>query len=138
MQYEFLVLSRSHDMRVSDRLNAVGSCGVSFPQARPDIAVFMLRDGVSTVDAATGVHEHSNPSYLGLSNDHGMFPALFAVVFLYALAAPPGQPLPGSPLLVLRMASGAALQIQIWLQGRRGGMVSRGWVVAEGSWTCLR
>jgi len=103
MQRAIHAFSRSHDKRVSDRLNAVGSCGLSFPQARPDIAVSMLRDGVSTVDAATGVHEHSNPSYLGLLNDHGMFPALFAMVFFDALAAP-GRPASESRILVLRMA----------------------------------
>ncbi|THX33060.1 hypothetical protein D6D10_07943 [Aureobasidium pullulans] len=56
-------------------------------------AVSMLRDGISTIDGVASVNEYSNPSYLGLPNDHGMFPALFAVVFLYALAAPPRQPL---------------------------------------------
>lgn len=89
--------------RVSDKLNAVGSCGVSFPRARPDIAMSMLCGGVSTVDGVTGAHEYSNPSYLGLPNDHGMFPALFAMVFFDALAAP-GRPASESRILVLRMA----------------------------------
>lgn len=104
---------------------------------RPDIAVSMLCDGISTIDGVASVNEYSNPSYLGLPNDHGMFPALFAMVFFDALAAP-GRPASESRILVLRMASGAALRIQIWVRGRRGGMVTQGWVVAEGSRTCLR
>lgn len=126
--------------RVSDRLDGVGSCGVSYRRARPDIAMSMLRDGISTIDGGTGVHEHSNPSYLALLNDHSRSrkTALFAMVFFDALAAPPGRPVSKSPLLVLRMASCAALRIRIWVRGRRGGVVSREWIVAEGSWTCLR
>jgi hypothetical protein len=138
MQCANLAFPRTRDMCVSDSLNTVGSCGVSYPRTRPDIAVSMLRGGVSTIDDVASVNEYSDPSYLGLPNDQGMFPAFFAVVFPCALAAPPGQPLSGSPLLVSRMASCAAPRIWIWVRGRRGEMVSRGWVVAEGSWPCAR
>lgn len=57
--------------RVSDRLDGVGSCGVSYPRARPDIAVSVLRDGISTIDGVAGVHDYSSPSYLAPLNDHG-------------------------------------------------------------------
>lgn len=135
MQCAILAFPRSHDMCVSDSLNAVGSCGVSYPRTRPYLeatriclilqcpccAVVSLQSTASRACMITAALLTLLFLMTTAGPERRRVPALFAMVFFDALAAP-GRPASESRTCSSHgiMRSAAHTDIAARAEGRNG------------------